>query len=170
MVVIEDEPLNFEPHISGEDENSPNINGITLNPEVFNMPKPFFSDIRTGICDMTKKKWAHGSVKVRHPWARALLREELLYGTMKEQAFYRYQLLRVVVVEGIVIEGMASIQRRYNNFCKQKANHFLLSSLVQIFIGAAILNGLLHSNKYEERRVTRCITGIDDYPSFSVGF
>ncbi|GFV38006.1 hypothetical protein TNCV_3626261 [Trichonephila clavipes] len=52
-------------------------------------------------------------------------REEFLYVTKKDRAVHRRQPLRVVVVEGIVIGGMASIQ------CKWKTNHYPL-----FFLGA----------------------------------
>ncbi|GFX17888.1 hypothetical protein TNCV_2293361 [Trichonephila clavipes] len=43
---------------------------------------------------------------------------------MKVRAVRRRQPLRVVVVEGIVIERMATIQSRYHTFHKQKVNPF----------------------------------------------
>ncbi|GFX10014.1 ZP domain-containing protein [Trichonephila clavipes] len=48
-------------------------------------------------------------------------REEL-YVTTKDRAVHRRQPLRVVVVEVTVIEGIASVQRRYHIFSKQKVN------------------------------------------------
>ncbi|GFU28274.1 hypothetical protein TNCV_1022571 [Trichonephila clavipes] len=42
---------------------------------------------------------------------------------MTKYQVHRCQPLNVVVVEGIWMEGMTSIQRRYNTFHKQKANH-----------------------------------------------
>ncbi|GFS62289.1 hypothetical protein TNCV_5031541 [Trichonephila clavipes] len=38
-------------------------------------------------------------------------REELLYVTTKDKTIHRHQPLMVVVIEGMVMEGMASIQR-----------------------------------------------------------
>ncbi|GFU18315.1 hypothetical protein TNCV_3742871 [Trichonephila clavipes] len=45
----------------------------------------------------------------------------------------------------------------------------ILPSLVQTENGAAMLNGLLHPNDYEGRRVTRCTECYADY-SFSAGY
>ncbi|GFX03505.1 hypothetical protein TNCV_4750901 [Trichonephila clavipes] len=47
---------------------------------------------------------------------RALNREGLFYVTTKDRQM-------VVVVKGIVMEGMGRIRRRYHTFRKQKANH-----------------------------------------------
>ncbi|GFW42208.1 hypothetical protein TNCV_1206641 [Trichonephila clavipes] len=44
-----------------------------------------------------------------------------------------------------------------------------LPSLVQIDNRAAILNGLLHSNNYEGRRVTRCIEDLPTTPHSALG-
>ncbi|GFT96046.1 hypothetical protein TNCV_313231 [Trichonephila clavipes] len=57
--------------------------------------------------------------------------EELLYVMTKERAVHRRQPLRVVIVEGILMEEITSIQHRYHTLCKQKANHcppFLLGA------------------------------------------
>ncbi|GFX07766.1 hypothetical protein TNCV_4160351 [Trichonephila clavipes] len=59
---------------------------------------------------------------------------------------------------------MASIQRRYPTFRKQKENH-----CPPFFLGAdrqwtAMLNGQLHFNDYEERRVTRGIEALPTTP------
>ncbi|GFV87989.1 hypothetical protein TNCV_3241391 [Trichonephila clavipes] len=40
---------------------------------------------------------------------------------MKDRGVHRRQPLRVFVIEGIVMEGMASIQNRYHSFRKQKS-------------------------------------------------
>ncbi|GFX80048.1 hypothetical protein TNCV_2891031 [Trichonephila clavipes] len=58
-----------------------------------------------------------------------------------------------IVMRGDYFEGHADITL----FANKKRITVLLSSLVQIDYGAAMLNGLLHSNGYEDRRVTRCI-------------
>ncbi|GFX08280.1 hypothetical protein TNCV_3267701 [Trichonephila clavipes] len=44
---------------------------------------------------------------------------------MKDRAVHRRQPLRIFVVKGVMMEGMASIQRRYHTFRKQKVNHCL---------------------------------------------
>ncbi|GFV36830.1 hypothetical protein TNCV_5011131 [Trichonephila clavipes] len=56
-------------------------------------------------------------------------REELLYVRTKDWALHRHQLLRVVV-EGIVKEVMASIQRKCPTFQKQNANHCVCPSFL----------------------------------------
>ncbi|GFW28411.1 hypothetical protein TNCV_4640761 [Trichonephila clavipes] len=50
--------------------------------------------------------------------------------------------LKVVVVEGIVMEGMAGNQRWYHPLHKQNRIPVLLPSMVQIDNEAALLNGL----------------------------
>ncbi|GFT99173.1 hypothetical protein TNCV_1353451 [Trichonephila clavipes] len=45
----------------------------------------------------------------------------------------------------------------YHTYANKMRITALLSSLMQIGSGAAVLNGLLHSNDSEERRGTRCI-------------
>ncbi|GFV46605.1 hypothetical protein TNCV_4151 [Trichonephila clavipes] len=59
----------------------------------------------------------------------------------------------VRVIEGIAIEGMTSIQGRYCTFCKRRIIA-LVSSLVQMDNIAPMLNGQLHNNDYEGRKVT----------------
>ncbi|GFW45416.1 hypothetical protein TNCV_4702271 [Trichonephila clavipes] len=56
--------------------------------------------------------------------------------------------------QGVMMKGMASIQRRFLTIHKQKANHFPLFFSMQIDNGAALSNGLLHFNDYEKRRLT----------------
>ncbi|GFU65231.1 hypothetical protein TNCV_2134361 [Trichonephila clavipes] len=55
----------------------------------------------------------------------------------------------MLVVDGIVMEGMTIIQRTPSENKKRIIS--LLSVLVQIDHEVTILNGLLHSNDYEER-------------------
>ncbi|GFT11223.1 uncharacterized protein TNCV_1143671 [Trichonephila clavipes] len=52
--------------------------------------------------------------------------------TMKDGAVYKRQTLRIVVVEGTVMEEVASIQRRFHTFRKQKANHNPPSSFLSL--------------------------------------
>ncbi|GFW45470.1 hypothetical protein TNCV_3244101 [Trichonephila clavipes] len=54
------------------------------------------------------------------------------------------------------MKWMVSIHRRFHTFRQKKRITALLFFLVQIDNEAAMLNGLLHTNDYEERRVTRC--------------
>ncbi|GFW19704.1 hypothetical protein TNCV_1605941 [Trichonephila clavipes] len=61
-------------------------------------------------------------------------REERIYVMTRDRAVHRRQPIRVVIVESII----------YN--------------------GADMLNGLLHSNDYEERRMTRCIAVLPNTP------
>ncbi|GFV33375.1 hypothetical protein TNCV_4732981 [Trichonephila clavipes] len=75
----------------------------------------------------------------------------------KDWIIHRRHSLRVVVAEGMMIDGMTSIKRRFATFRKKKQRITLLfSSLAQMRKGASMLNGLLHSNDYEERQVIRC--------------
>ncbi|GFX26967.1 hypothetical protein TNCV_1841391 [Trichonephila clavipes] len=53
---------------------------------------------------------------------------------------------------------------KFHSFRRRKGNHCPSFLLVQIDNGAALLNGLLHSNNYEVRRVTRCIEGLPTKP------
>ncbi|GFV47985.1 hypothetical protein TNCV_1544321 [Trichonephila clavipes] len=55
------------------------------------------------------------------------------------------------------MEGMVSVPLRYHTFRKKKRFIALISFLMQIYGEAALLNGLLHSNYYEKRRVKPCI-------------
>ncbi|GFX14106.1 hypothetical protein TNCV_1766021 [Trichonephila clavipes] len=74
----------------------------------------------------------------------------------------------VQFVEDIVMEWVASIQRRHHTFRKQKVIA-LLSSLMQIDNGGTMLNSLLHSKDYERRRVTRCIEVLLTTPHSALG-
>ncbi|GFT55291.1 hypothetical protein TNCV_4611591 [Trichonephila clavipes] len=49
--------------------------------------------------------------------------EELPYGMTKNRAIHRFQPLKVIVIKGIGMKGMASIQSRYHVFRKHKVNH-----------------------------------------------
>ncbi|GFS78541.1 hypothetical protein TNCV_3147801 [Trichonephila clavipes] len=72
----------------------------------------------------------------------------------KDRAVHRRQPLRVVVVEGIMKEGMDDLYPDITPTSNKKR--------ITVFLGAdrqwkyAMLNVLLHSNDYEGRRVTRC--------------
>ncbi|GFU67778.1 hypothetical protein TNCV_3134431 [Trichonephila clavipes] len=73
----------------------------------------------------------------------------------KYEAFHRHQPLRFVVVEIIVIEGMASISTAgIKPSASKKLITVLLSFSMQVANGATMLNG--HFNDYEESRVKRC--------------
>ncbi|GFW17353.1 hypothetical protein TNCV_3905631 [Trichonephila clavipes] len=58
-------------------------------------------------------------------------------------------------------------QTQVLHFPQTNSGSLPLSSLVQIDNGASMLNGLLHSNDYAERRVTRCIVVLPTAPHSS---
>ncbi|GFY36151.1 hypothetical protein TNCV_4845231 [Trichonephila clavipes] len=55
------------------------------------------------------------------------------------------------------MEELLSIREGITPSANKKRITVIVSSLVQFDNGAAMLYGLLHSNNYEEWRVTRCM-------------
>ncbi|GFT61553.1 hypothetical protein TNCV_34141 [Trichonephila clavipes] len=107
---------------------------------------------------VVRKEWFQLRCPPRHPTKalnyKSASNKEFLFVRTKNRTVHRRQPLRVVVVEDRVTEGIASIQRRQHTFRKQKANHYPPFLLGEIKNGVAMLNGLLLSKDYEERRKT----------------